>query len=57
MAGHDLQQAEWRYRVTKTGVDHLVPLPRQAVAILSELQALTGSGRFVFRGRGLPDVL
>ena len=47
-SGVDLQAAEWRYRVTKTGVDHLVPLPRQAVAILSELRPLTGLGRYVF---------
>jgi integrase len=46
----DLQQAEWRYRVTKTSVDHLVPLPRQAVAVLTELRPLTGFGRFVFPG-------
>lgn len=30
------------------GPPHLVPLPAQAVAILSELQALTGAGRYVF---------
>ena len=46
----DLQAGEWRYRVTKTDVDHLVPLPTQAVAILSELRPLTGFGRYVFPG-------
>lgn len=30
------------------GPPHLVPLAAQAVAILSELQALTGAGRYVF---------
>ena len=30
------------------GPAHLVPLSRQAVAILAELQPLTGSGRYVF---------
>lgn len=30
------------------GPPHLVPLPAQAVAILSDLQALTGAGRYVF---------
>lgn len=30
------------------GPPHLVPLAAQAVAILTELQALTGAGRFVF---------
>lgn len=47
----DLEKAEWRYLVTKTKVGHLVPLPVQAVAILRELDALTGRGRYVFPGR------
>lgn len=46
----DLDKGEWRYRVSKTKTDHLVPLARQAVAILRELHALTGSGRYVFPG-------
>jgi integrase len=46
----DLNAAEWRYTVTKTDVPHIVPLCRQAVEILRELQPLTGQGRFVFPG-------
>ena len=46
----DLDNAEWRYRVSKTKTDHLVPLATQAVAILRELRALTGDGRYVFPG-------
>lgn len=46
----DLDAAEWRYTVTKTDTAHIVPLAAQAVAILRELHALTGSGRFVFPG-------
>jgi integrase len=46
----DLKAAEWRYIVTKTDTPHIVPLSRQAVAILRELQPLTGSGRYVFPG-------
>ena len=46
----DLDKAEWRYFVTKTKSDHLVPLSSQAVAILRELHALTGTSRFVFPG-------
>lgn len=46
----DLDAAEWRYTVTKTKTDHLVPLATQAVAILRELHALTGTGRYVFPG-------
>ncbi len=40
--------AEWRYTVTKTNMPHIVPLSRQAVAILQELHPLTGNGRYLF---------
>jgi integrase len=46
----DLDAAEWRYMVTKTNTPHIVPLASQAVAILRELHALTGTGRYVFPG-------
>src|SRR5580704_13606668 len=46
----DLDAAEWRYTVTKTSTPHIVPLSRQAVEILGELNPLTGRGRFVFPG-------
>jgi integrase len=49
-AGIDLDAAEWRYIVTKTNTPHIVPLSRQAVEILTDLRALTGSGRFLFPG-------
>jgi len=44
----DLDKAEWRYHVSKTKTDHLVPLASQVVAILRELHALTGNGKYVF---------
>jgi integrase len=46
----DLEGAEWRIPAArmKMGEQHVVPLSRQAVAILRELQILTGSGRYVF---------
>ena len=44
----DLNAAEWRYIVTKTNTPHIVPLSRQAMAILRELKPLTGRGRYVF---------
>ena len=47
-AGIDLDLAEWRYTVTKTKNEHLVPLSRQAVKILREIHPLTGDGRYVF---------
>jgi len=46
----DLDAAEWRYTVTKTGTPHIVPLATQAVAILRELHKLTGRSEFVFPG-------
>lgn len=46
----DLDAAEWRYTVTKTDTPHIVPLATQAVAILRELHALTGTGRYIFPG-------
>jgi integrase len=49
-ADMDLDAAEWRYHVTKTNSEHIVPLSTQAVAILRELHALTGSGKYVFPG-------
>ena len=44
----DLETAEWRYTVSKTNTPHIVPLARQALAILRELEPLTGRGRYVF---------
>ena len=46
----DLEGAEWRIPAArmKMGEQHIVPLSRQAVAILRELHALTGHGRYVF---------
>lgn len=46
----DLDKAEWRYLVTKTKTEHIVPLATQAVAILRQLHALTGHGRYLFPG-------
>ncbi|OXJ21294.1 integrase arm-type DNA-binding domain-containing protein [Burkholderia sp. AU6039] len=50
-SGFDLDKAEWRYFVTKTKTEQLVPLPTQAVAILRELYDLTGRREHVFPGR------
>jgi integrase len=53
----DLDAAEWRIpaaRMKRTkqeklsGTAHVVPLSRQALAILRELQPLTGHGRYLF---------
>ncbi len=47
----DLEKGEWRFFVTKTKSEHLVPLSSQAVAILQELHPLTSTRKFVFPGR------
>lgn len=44
----DLDNAEWRYTVTKTKTQHIVPLSGQAIEILKELNPLTGHGRYAF---------
>ncbi|WP_213457975.1 integrase arm-type DNA-binding domain-containing protein [Thiocapsa sp.] len=44
----DLDAAQWRYTVTKTRTEHIVPLSTQSVEILRELHPLTGHGRYVF---------
>lgn len=46
----DLDAAEWNIPAAKMKMReaHLVPLSTQAIAILREIQPLTGSGRYVF---------
>lgn len=48
-SGIDMESGEWRYFVTKTKVNHIVPLPRQAMEILRELATLQ-RGKYVFPG-------
>ena len=50
----DLDAAEWRYTVSKTDTQHIVPLSRQSLEILGELHPLTGSGRYVFPSARTP---
>lgn len=55
----DLDKAEWRIPASKMkmGEQHLVPLSRQAVAILREIHQVTERGQHVFpseRGGGRP---
>jgi integrase len=46
----DLDRAEWKYVVPKTKTEHLVPLARQAVELLRDIQPLTGGSEYVFPG-------
>ncbi len=52
----DLEGAAWSYRVTKTGIDHVIPLSRQALSILRDLQPVTEHlrGGWVFPGGRSP---
>lgn len=52
----DLEVAEWNIPADRMKMrePHLVPLPPQAIAILTELNALTGRGRYVFPGARSP---
>jgi integrase len=50
----DLDAKEWRYYVSKTSVQHIVPISTQAVAILEELHPFSGHGRFVFPSERTP---
>jgi len=51
----DFDAKEWRYLVTKTKTDHIVPLSSQAIAILEAIKPLTGNGRFVFPSARTPN--
>ena len=56
-AEFDLAKAVWTIPASRTKMrrEHQVPLSRQALAILSELRALTGSRRLVFPGLRSPE--
>jgi len=53
----DLERAEWRIPAAKMKMreEHIVPLSSQAIAILRDLKALTGTRRFVFPSVRTPD--
>lgn len=48
----NLQKAEWRIPAERMKMreQHIVPLSTQAVAVLKELEPLTGRGKYVFPG-------
>jgi len=53
----DLEAAQWRIPAKKMKMKrmHLVPLSRQVVAVLRELQPLTGRGKYLFPSVRSPD--
>ncbi len=44
----DLDAREWRYHVHKTRTEHIVPLSRQAVTLLSALKTISTHSPYVF---------
>lgn len=46
----DLNAAEWKYQVSKTKTEHIVPLSTQALAIFNALHPISGNREFVFPG-------
>lgn len=50
----NFDNAQWRISAAsmKIDVQHIVPLSRQALAVLSELKYTTGDGRYLFRALG-----
>ncbi len=51
----DFEAKEWRYLVSKTQTEHIVPLSIQSVAILQAIRPLTGDGRYVFPSARTPN--
>jgi integrase len=47
----DLIAKTWKFKVTKTSVDHICPLSNQSIDILRELQQVTGDKQHVFPGQ------
>ena len=50
----NLDTGEWRYLVSKTNTDHLVPLSTQAINILKTIHPFSGHGEFVFQNGHSP---
>ncbi len=50
----DFENAEWRYTVSKTKSQHIVPLARQAIEILKDLHPITQYSEYVFAGGRSP---
>jgi integrase len=51
----DFNEGEWRYFVSKTKTEHIVPLCKQAIHLLKEIYPLSGHGEYVFQGGHNPD--
>lgn len=50
----NLETGEWKFVVSKTNTNHLVPLSKQAIKILEEIKPLSGHREYVFPGGHSP---
>jgi integrase len=44
----DFERAEWRFILSKTGKEHIKPLPKQVITQLKEIKIITGKSPYVF---------
>jgi integrase len=44
----DFSKSEWSHFVTKTKIDHIVPLSKQAIKIIKEIELFTKGNEYVF---------
>jgi len=51
----NLRTQEWRYLVSKTNSQHIVPLSNQATSILESIKPFTNNGIFVFPSARTPN--
>ena len=51
----DFVTKEWRYFVTKTNTQHIVPLSTQVISILEPLKPFTGNGSYVLPSLRTPN--
>ena len=51
----DFDAREWRYLVTKTQTQHIVPLSNQAINILNTIRPITGLGKYIFPSARTPN--
>ncbi len=61
MRWSDIDGDVWRYTVSKTGVTHIVPLSRQALAVIESVRPMTGRREYVLAnptsGKPISDVM
>lgn len=50
----DFDKAEWRYLISKTQTPHIVPLSKQALALIEGMRPTSGHLEYIFPGRHDP---